>query len=132
MNKNIENGQICVATSALKDVFNYVASFGYDKVKLLSSRIHQTEILAHPATVQDLLCTPDKCNTTDGTLIFTYKYTYGNVKFQNGLDGKTIRWFVDGVEMPSFICESEDQYGIIGQGLKEVAEQYYNPNSAWA
>lgn len=90
------------------------------KVNKLNCRISQPEVLADPMVVRDLLYQP-----REDDLAFNFAYTYGNVRFQNGLDGKTIRWFVNGVEMPSFICEREEEYAPVGRGMSALAEEYY-------
>lgn len=106
----------------IQSLFNLVAGKA-ERISILNNNITQPEILSDPVVVSDLLYVPGPADVPGDTLIFNYSYTYGKVRFQNGLDGKTIRWFIDGEEQPSFICESEDQYGIIAQGLREVAEK---------
>ena len=90
------------------------------KVKKFNCRISQPEVLADPMVVRDLLYQP-----REGDLSLNFAYTYGNVRFQNGLDGKTIRWFVNGVEMPSFICKGQEEYAPVGRGMAALAEEYY-------
>ena len=106
----------------MQKLFNLVSGKAKN-IKIINNNITQPEILSDPVAVRDLLYVPSEADVPGDTLIFNFSYTYGKVRFQNGLDGKTIRWFIDGEEQPSFICESEDQYGVIAQGLREVAEK---------
>ena len=132
MEKKIFNGQNSVATSAdIKRLFDLVSANGQiDHIHILNSRITQIEALKDPMVVRDLLYVPGEKDNNAGSVMFNLSYSYGAVVFKNGLDGKTIKWYVDGQEMPDFICESEDQYGVIGQGLAEVAETYANHYNA--
>lgn len=96
------------------------SSINQGKVKKLNVCISQPEVLANPMVVQDLLYQPK-----EDDMLINFSYIYGNVRFQNGLDGKTIRWFVNGVEMPSFICERQEEYVSVGRGMSALAEEYY-------
>ncbi len=96
---------------------------GTVQLKKFNCIIHQIEMIADPNVVADLLYIP-KPSDLCVNVAYTYVGSKHKVRFENCFDGKTIRWLVDGQEMPSFICESEDQYGVVGQGLMAVAKQY--------
>ena len=132
MDNTIFNGRNSVATSAdVKKLFDLFSATGQiDHLHILNCRISQPDFLRNPMIVQDLLYVPSEKDLKAGSVLFTLSYSYGAVLFKNGLDGKTIKWYVDGQEMPDFICESEDQYGVIANGLAEVAETYAHMNDA--
>lgn len=121
-NKNFK-GEITAQKPEVQSLFNLVAGKAKN-IKILNNNVTQPEIISDLVVVRDLLYVPGPADVPGDTLIFNLSYTYGKVRFQNGLDGKTIRWFIDGEEQIPFICESEDQYGIIAQGLREVAEKF--------
>lgn len=77
--------------------------------------------LLRPEVAQDLLYVPRE---DDKVVNIAWTYTGGNrrVRFQNCLDGKTIRWFVDGREMPQFEYPKGTDLSFIATTLRSVCE----------
>ena len=89
---------------------------GLVQFKKFNCTFHQIEMIADPNVVADLLYIPkpgDRCVN----VAYTYVGGKHKVRFENRFDGKTIGWYVDGVEMPEF-CECDKYF--VGQALMEV------------
>ena len=73
-----------------------------------------------PVVAKDLLAIP----TNDDDEIFVIAWTYlggkHKVRFQNCLDGKTIRWFVDETEMPEFEYLEDTDPSFVAEALRSV------------
>ena len=91
---------------------------GTVKFKKFNCTFHQIEMIADPNVVADLLYIP---KPEDSYVNVAYTYVGGKrrVRFENRFDGKTIGWYVDGVEMPEF-CECDKHF--VGQALLEVCQ----------
>ena len=74
-----------------------------------------------PEVANDLLAMP---KTEDLVFNVAWTYTGGNhkVRFQNCMDGKTIRWFVDGQEMPEFVFPEGADPSFVAASLRSVCQ----------
>lgn len=78
--------------------------------------------LLTPEVAMDLLAIPK--DEEDEIFVVAWTYNGGDhkVRFQNCLDGKTIRWFVDGQEMPEFIFPEGTDPSFIANSLRSVCQ----------
>ena len=112
MKKNTFSGNAGVASASA------TPEQGTVQFKKFNCTFHQIEMIADPNVVADLLHVPkpgDRCVN----VAYTYVGGKHQVRFESRFDGKTIGWYVDGVEMPDF-CECDKHF--VGQALLEVCQ----------